>query len=94
MSPELMSPELRRRWAKVVSARSHAKISYYVPGIIRHEVLAAVGRWVRKAEGDFGAAGALARVDSSRYADAICFHAQQCVEKYLKARLVCEGIHF
>jgi len=26
--------------------------------------------------------------------DAVCFHAQQCVEKYLKAFLVVEGIDF
>jgi HEPN domain-containing protein len=28
------------------------------------------------------------------FTDTVCFHAQQCVEKYLKAFLVLEGIDF
>jgi HEPN domain-containing protein len=43
--------------------------------------------WVEKAEGDFAAAEReLAVVVDPNY-DAVCFHAQQCAEKYLKARL-------
>jgi HEPN domain-containing protein len=43
--------------------------------------------WVKKAEGDF--ATATREVNASRRPnyDAACFHAQQCIEKYLKARL-------
>jgi HEPN domain-containing protein len=51
-----------------------------------------VGEWVKKAEGDFGVmAGELRRRKSPCF-DAICFHAQQCAEKYLKARLAQAGV--
>ncbi len=42
--------------------------------------------WVRKAEADYDAAHRLG-VDAACH-DAVCFHCQQCVEKYLKAHLV------
>ena len=38
-------------------------------------------------EGDYTVAATLGRAESTVY-DAICFHAQQCIEKYLKAWLV------
>src|SRR5262245_21074392 len=41
--------------------------------------------WVRKAEGDFVAVRKLARGEPAH--DALCFHSQQCAEKYLKALL-------
>src|SRR5271168_723392 len=44
-------------------------------------------QWVRKAEVDFDIARKLAR-GTAPYHDAICFHAQQSAEKYLKALLV------
>jgi len=43
--------------------------------------------WVDKAEDDFSAAGVLLRVRKRPLHDAVCFHAQQCAEKYLKAVL-------
>jgi HEPN domain-containing protein len=43
--------------------------------------------WVRKAEEDFEAAIALRRARRAVFHNAVCFHAQQCVEKYLKALL-------
>lgn len=43
--------------------------------------------WVKKAEGDYHAGNDLWRAEEPVY-DAICFHAQQCAEKYLKAWLV------
>jgi HEPN domain-containing protein len=42
--------------------------------------------WVDKAEGDHRAACALVQSADPVW-DAICFHAQQCAEKYLKAWL-------
>lgn len=43
-----------------------------------------VGEWVAKAEGDFATAWReLAATESPNY-DAVCFHAQQCAEKYFK----------
>lgn len=43
--------------------------------------------WVDKAEGDAKVATTLWQMEVPVY-DAICFHAQQCVEKYCKAWLV------
>jgi len=43
--------------------------------------------WVDKAEGDWHTATRELRARKSPNYDAACFHAQQCVEKYLKARL-------
>ena len=41
--------------------------------------------WIRKAEQDWRAAR---KLDPDTEPDAVCFHCQQCVEKYLKALLV------
>ncbi|MEW6381357.1 MAG: HEPN domain-containing protein [bacterium] len=49
--------------------------------------------WVRKAEGDFLTAQREMKASPANY-DAVCFHAQQCAEKYIKARLVEAGIEF
>ncbi len=46
--------------------------------------------WVAKAEGDFAMAERESQVTENPNYDGICFHAQQCAEKYLKARL-CEA---
>ncbi len=43
--------------------------------------------WVDKAEGDFLTAQLSYRARKQSNYDAVCFHAQQCAEKYLKARL-------
>ncbi len=43
--------------------------------------------WVKKAEGDFNTLRREVRARKAPNYDAACFHAQQCVEKYLKARL-------
>jgi len=43
--------------------------------------------WIEKAEGDWSTARRELRVRKSPNFDAVCFHAQQCAEKYLKALL-------
>lgn len=43
--------------------------------------------WVSKAEGDFATAGREIKARKMPNYDAVCFHCQQCVEKYLKAIL-------
>ncbi|HEX7434535.1 MAG TPA: HEPN domain-containing protein [Anaerolineaceae bacterium] len=43
--------------------------------------------WVEKAEGDFATAGRELIARRSPNYDAVCFHAQQVAEKYLKAFL-------
>ena len=46
--------------------------------------------WVTRAEGDFAMLERECQVRGNPNYDGICFHAQQCAEKYLKARL-CEA---
>ncbi len=43
--------------------------------------------WIDKAEGDFVTAQMSYRARKQPNYDAACYHAQQCAEKYLKARL-------
>lgn len=50
--------------------------------------------WIDKAEGDWFAAQQLCRARKHPNYDAACFHAQQCAEKYLKARLTESQIDF
>ncbi len=53
-----------------------------------------VAEWVAKAEGDFAIMERECLVDENPSFDGICFHAQQCAEKYIKARLCEAGISF
>ncbi len=48
---------------------------------------ASTREWIAKAEEDFGVATTLARPRKRPLWAPVCFHAQQSVEKYLKARL-------
>jgi HEPN domain-containing protein len=50
--------------------------------------------WIEKAEGDWTSAQREYRARQRPNYDAACFHAQQCAEKYLKARLEEAGIAF
>ncbi len=50
--------------------------------------------WVEKAEGDYASAQRELRARKSPNYDSACFHAQQCAEKYLKARLQEADISF
>lgn len=51
------------------------------------ESWSAVPEWMAKAEGDWEALEIFLSRDSPRLRDSVVFHAQQCVEKLLKARL-------
>lgn len=53
-----------------------------------------VAEWIRKAEADAGTARRETSVREGANWDAVCFHAQQAVEKYLKGLLQQEGIPF
>jgi len=53
-----------------------------------------VSEWVEKAEGDFQTAEREMRARKAPNYDAVCFHAQQCAEKYLKAFLIHRQIPF
>ena len=50
--------------------------------------------WVERAEADYAGALLLRRSRKKHSRDIVCFLLQQCVEKYLKARLEEEGIPF
>jgi len=50
--------------------------------------------WIIKAENDLKTASHTLKMTRGCPTDAVCFHAQQCVEKYLKAFLVSKGIDF
>jgi len=53
-----------------------------------------VHEWVTKAENDLRAAAYLLEPHEDRPTDAVCFHAQQCAEKYIKALLVLRATDF
>ena len=50
--------------------------------------------WIAKAEGDWNSALRELRARKTPNYDAACFHAQQCAEKYLKARLQEADVRF
>lgn len=50
--------------------------------------------WVKKAEEDFLVASQIMRRKKDRVFNAVCFHCQQTVEKYFKARLLEAGLTF
>jgi HEPN domain-containing protein len=53
-----------------------------------------LNEWIGKAEGDYFSALREYRARKHVNNDSACFHAQQCVEKYLKAILVSHRISF
>ncbi|MBI4383540.1 MAG: HEPN domain-containing protein [Nitrospinae bacterium] len=60
----------------------------------RDDIHAVGAEWVKKAENDLTAASHTLTLGEKCPTDAVCFHVQQCVEKYLKAVLVLEEIPF
>jgi HEPN domain-containing protein len=53
-----------------------------------------IREWVVKGEEDFRVAQRLRRPGGRPTPNAVCFHCQQCAEKYLKALCVSKGIRF
>lgn len=53
-----------------------------------------VAEWISKAEEDYQGVLALMRQRAHPLPSLVCFHAQQCVEKYLKAALLFHGESF
>jgi HEPN domain-containing protein len=54
--------------------------------------VAVVDEWADKAEADYKAAVALNRRRREPLPDIVCYHCQQCAEKYLKAYLIAQGV--
>ena len=50
--------------------------------------------WIKKAESDLITAEACLKIRPNPPVDTICFHAQQCAEKYLKSFLAYKGVSF
>ena len=50
-----------------------------------------LAEWVDKATADYQSAEALGRRRKAPLPDIVCYHCQQCVEKYLKAYLIAQG---
>ena len=50
--------------------------------------------WIKKAESDLKTAEHTLTLKESCPFDTVCFHAQQCAEKYLKALLVSRSLDF
>jgi HEPN domain-containing protein len=53
-----------------------------------------VDKWLFRADEDVAVIDQLIQSDPQAYASTICFHAQQAVEKYLKALLAWKGVDF
>jgi HEPN domain-containing protein len=60
----------------------------------REQVEAVAAEWTQKADDDLKAAGHLLRLGRECPTATVAFHAQQCIEKCLKAVLVVRGIRF
>ena len=57
-------------------------------------VIRIVREWVAKADNDLKTATHTLKLKQECPTDTVCFHAQQCVEKYVKALLTLQGIAF
>lgn len=53
-----------------------------------------IQEWLVKADNDLTAAAQILKLGATAPTDTICFHAQQCVEKCLKALLVFRAVPF
>lgn len=58
------------------------------------ELLKLVRQWIERAEEDLRNAEHTLTMEKDCPFGTVCFHAQQCVEKYLKALLVSQGVDF
>jgi HEPN domain-containing protein len=53
---------------------------------------ATVREWIAKAEGDYATAERELNPTGTPNLDAVCFHAEQCIEKLMKALLIHRGV--
>jgi HEPN domain-containing protein len=58
------------------------------------EINAQIRGWVEKAEHDLRNAECVLTLTNDCPTDTVCFHCQQCAEKYFKALLISRGIPF
>ncbi len=60
----------------------------------RDNAAAIAAEWIKKADNDLKTAAHTLKLGTDSPTDTICFHAQQCIEKCLKAFLITLGIEF
>jgi len=60
---------------------------------MKSDKINAVNAWLKKAENDLRTAEYIMTMDDPPY-DTVCFHAQQCAEKYIKGFLTFHEIDF
>ncbi|MFH1732211.1 MAG: HEPN domain-containing protein [Planctomycetota bacterium] len=60
----------------------------------QHDTVRQIRQWVEKAEHDLAASEHLLRLSGQELADVVCYHCQQCAEKYLKVLLSWHRVHF
>ncbi|MCP4639226.1 MAG: HEPN domain-containing protein [bacterium] len=58
------------------------------------ELRAEALRWIEKADHDLRNAECVLRLTDDCPTDTVCFHCQQCAEKYLKSLLIFRGVAF
>jgi HEPN domain-containing protein len=56
---------------------------------MRPEQLHLIRQWIEKAEEDYKNAEYTLTLEEDCPVSTVCFHSQQCIEKYLKALLIC-----
>ena len=74
------------------SGRLHGRGRSCMPD--REKLIVVCKEWLAKADNDLSRDPHTLKLGESCPTDTVCFHAQQCVEKYLKAVLIFEGIDF
>ncbi len=60
--------------------------------MMQPEQLHLIRQWVEKAEEDWKNAEYTLTLEEECPVSTVCFHSQQCVEKYLKALLICRSL--
>jgi HEPN domain-containing protein len=60
--------------------------------MVRPEQLHLISQWVEKAEEDYKNAEYTLTLEEGCPVSTVCFHSQQCIEKYLKALLICHSL--
>ena len=60
--------------------------------MMRPEQAHLIRQWIKKAEEDFRNAEYVLTLETNCPVSTVCFHSQQCVEKYLKALLICHAL--
>ena len=82
----------RKTWSARSSTRQRTKEGFSMPA--PDPVVTVLREWIVKAENDLLTAVHTLKLGASCPTDTVCFHVQQCIEKYLKALLVFRAIPF